>query len=453
MIDNIKDKVLNFVETLFGRVFGKKSMNETNVIATGVKTEEETSSSSISSNGVASNALVKTGQVKMMMFVLCVAAVGLFIIVNVVHERKQATVKEEVNPNIKVEVAADSVDVDKLWPNRIEEQQRKMRIQFEEKIKSLEDSLAEKERLMREENKVEMEKLTAQLAWAKTELNKASIEIERVGTIKEDASLNSRGSFSSEITNTSFATDREFDKPKSINDYIPEGAYVSGYTMTGLAVSTGLNAPTENATPIVIRLTNAGNLPTGFRANMSNCRILGSGYGDLSSERAKIRLEKLICTDESKGLVTTTEIAGTIYGPDGMDGIKGKVIATSNRHIRNALTGGIIGGLASSAKGQDSATITSSGLINTKKKGFGQMAGEGVLAGTSNAADKVADYYLRQAEAMSPVLTIPAGIKVDAVFTKGVYFGELGTRRKIKDLRTKNERTEAKRELDRNDVY
>lgn len=34
------------------------------------------------------------------------------------------------------------------------------------------------------------------------------------------------------------------------------------------------------------------------------------------------------------------------------------------------------------------------------------MLTQGALTGNSNAGDKLADYYLRQAEAMSPVLTI-----------------------------------------------
>ena len=45
------------------------------------------------------------------------------------------------------------------------------------------------------------------------------------------------------------------------------------------------------------------------------------------------------------------------------------------------------------------------------------------FAGTSNAAEKIADYYLKQAESMSPVLLIAGGAKVDIVFTKGVTLG------------------------------
>lgn len=48
----------------------------------------------------------------------------------------------------------------------------------------------------------------------------------------------------------------------------------------------------------------------------------------------------------------------------------------------------------------------------------------------SNAAEKVAGYYLRMAESMSSVLTIPGGVKVDFIFTKGFFVGELTTHKK-----------------------
>ena len=66
------------------------------------------------------------------------------------------------------------------------------------------------------------------------------------------------------------------------------------------------------------------------------------------------------------------------------------------------------------------------------------MLGEGVLQGASNAGDKIADYYLRQAEAMSPILTVPSGARINAQITKGFFVGEVSTHRKIKAARSDN---------------
>ena len=160
---------------------------------------------------------------------------------------------------------------------------------------------------------------------------------------------------------------------------------------------------------------------------------MGSAYGDLSSERAIIRLEKLVC--EENGLYQTSKIAGQVFGPDGYNGIKGTVVSTSSKHIKNAALGGLISGLSGAAKGQDGASITGAGLISTKKKGVGDMLEQGALQGASNAGEKVADYYLRQAEAMSPVLTIDSGVRVNAQITKGFFVGEVGTHKKIKNAK------------------
>ena len=75
--------------------------------------------------------------------------------------------------------------------------------------------------------------------------------------------------------------------------------------------------------------------------------------------------------------------------------------------------------------------ITSAGALSTAKKGVKQMAGEGILSETSNAAEKISDYYLRLVENMPPILTIPGGTRVDVVFLKVFYIGELGTHKKI----------------------
>jgi hypothetical protein len=124
-----------------------------------------------------------------------------------------------------------------------------------------------------------------------------------------------------------------------------------------------------------------------------------------------------------------------VHGPDGFNGIKGTVVSTGSKHIKNAMIGGLISGVTSSAKGQEGMNITAGGLISTQSMGFKDVAKQGVLSGASNAGDKIADYYLRQAESMSPVLTIPGGVRINAHITKGFFVGEVGTHKRIKQDR------------------
>jgi hypothetical protein len=225
-----------------------------------------------------------------------------------------------------------------------------------------------------------------------------------------------------------------FDRPKSSRNFIPEASYVKGVLLGGIVVSTSMGSSTEPV-PVIIRITDRGNLPKNFNIDLTNCKIMGSSYGDLSSERAIIRAEVLTCNDESAELIYTTKVAGLIYGDDGANGIKGHVVQTSSKHLKNAIVGGVISGFASSAKGKDSIFITGGGGIGTKKKGITDMAAEGAFDGASNAAEKVADYYIKQAESMSPVLQVAGGARVDVVFTKGVYFGALDIQEKLEQAR------------------
>ena len=148
-------------------------------------------------------------------------------------------------------------------------------------------------------------------------------------------------------------------------DYVPEGTYFTGYLLGGIVVSTALGAADENSTPVNIQLKGRGNLAKQNGLDISKCRIIGSAYGDLSSERAFIRLEKMVC--EEDGMYITSEIAGDVHGPDGFNGIKGTVVSTGAKHIKNAAIGGLISGLAGSAKGQEGINITSGGFCRCEQ--------------------------------------------------------------------------------------
>jgi hypothetical protein len=385
-----------------------------------------------------SNGSIRKKQGGLLILLLLIVTASVFGAVFLIQERQQKK-QTIIDPKLKLEVAAESIDPEKMWRKHFEDTQTLSEQRFEERLKQMETSFAEREQEILKNTKQEIAKMQEQVKFVGSELSGATralkIANERLASDEQEPiNLEPVANFGK----ISLNDEVELDIPKSSNNYVPETSFVTGYLLGGLRVSTGLNAPNENATPVVIRLTEAGNLPKNFAINIATCRILGSSYGDLSSESAIIRAERMICTDPVNELVTTTDIAGVVHGPDGANGIKGKVIATSDKHIKNAMMGGIISGLANSAKGQDAMTLTGLGAINGKKKGFGQMAGEGLLSGTSNAAEKIAEYYLRQAEAMSPVLVIPGGVKVNVIFTKGFYLGQIGTHKRIKELRQEN---------------
>ena len=340
---------------------------------------------------------------------------------------------------LKLEVASSALDIDKMWRNHFEDKLTDAKTSADEKLKLIENSINEQSVSYTNQLKTEIEKLKAQIGYLSEEQASARREFAD-SKIKSEEEDNSRKNHypqidESRITVNHMDRGEIFDRPKSARSFIPETAYVKGILLGGIAVSTSIGSSSEPV-PVVIRITDRGSLPKNFNVDLTHCKIMGSSYGDLSSERAIVRAEVLSCTDPLTELVHTTKIAGQIHGDDGMNGIKGKVVQTSGKHLKNAMIGGMISGFAGSAKGQDQMIITSFGTGASRKKGAGDMLKEGGFAGASNAAEKIADYYIKQAESMSPVLLVSGGTKVDVVFTKGVYLNALDVQEKLEQLRS-----------------
>jgi hypothetical protein len=114
-----------------------------------------------------------------------------------------------------------------------------------------------------------------------------------------------------------------------------------------------------------------------------------------------------------------------------MNGIRGRVIDMSSKHIKNAAMGGVLSAFSSSMKSEADIAITPFGGLSQKAKKTTQNIRENSFKGAANAAEKIADYYIKKAENMSPILQIPGGTKVDVVFTKGAYLGSRDILNKI----------------------
>jgi conjugal transfer pilus assembly protein TraB len=356
------------------------------------------------------------------------------------YARQNDHPKEDKEPKapLKLEIASQALDIDKMWRNHFEDKLIHNKSVTETKMQELQNTLDDTTIAYQNQLKAGNEALNAKIKFLTDELFSTRAEVSEI-KLKSKATQDIDQAHNEQITQSRINVNdmgrgEVFDRPKSSRNFIPETAYVKGILLGGISVSTALGSSVEPV-PVVIKVTERGSLPKNFNINLKHCQIMGSSYGDLSSERAIIRAEVLSCQDPKQELIYTTKIAGIIHGDDGMNGIKGKVVQTSGRHLKNAMIGSMISGFASSAKGQDQFSITSFGGINTQKKGMGTMVQEGSLTGASNAAEKLADYYIKQAEAMSPVLMVPGGVQVDVVFTKGVYLGARDVQEKLEQIR------------------
>lgn len=206
---------------------------------------------------------------------------------------------------------------------------------------------------------------------------------------------------------------------KNIDNYVPAGSYARAALTSGVVASTALQA-SSHPQPIVLRLVDDGHLPRGFHTAMRDNVLIGACYGDLSSERVMCRLETISWVQED-GVTVEKKVEGWVIGEDGRPGLRGEVVDRSGEAVRDTLIAGMLSGLGQFLKSEATSRIypvSPFGQTNALK---GKQALEGAASsGASNALDKLADFSIKRAEQMQPVILIASGRVVDIVFEKGV---------------------------------
>jgi hypothetical protein len=213
---------------------------------------------------------------------------------------------------------------------------------------------------------------------------------------------------------------------KTVDNTIPAGSFAMAVLLGGVDASTSIQASSDPR-PALLRLTDAGTLPRRFRSDLKGCHVLAACYGDISSERVFMRLEKLTCTERKTGEVIEVKVQGYVAGEDGRTGVRGTVVDRAGESMRNVLMGGFLGGVGEFLSQSKNAAVTFSpvaGLAQTNPMGMGEMIKHGAGKGLNNALDKYADFYIKRAEQLQPVIQVAAGRRVDIVFTEGISMGE-----------------------------
>ncbi|MEO8152365.1 MAG: TraB/VirB10 family protein [Rhizobacter sp.] len=203
--------------------------------------------------------------------------------------------------------------------------------------------------------------------------------------------------------------------PRTLDNFLP-------ISFTKAVLLGGLDAPTggqsqSNPHPVLLRLEDNAVLPNKFRGQVRECFVVGAGYGDLSSERAYIRTEKLSCM-RNDGTVIEINIKGSIFGEDGKVGVRGRLVSKQGQVLANALVAGVISGIGSGVQASFTNTNTTAlGSVQTTDPNHAFQAGLG--GGFSKAMDRMAQYYITLAEKMFPIIEVDAGRLVDVVLTEG----------------------------------
>lgn len=195
--------------------------------------------------------------------------------------------------------------------------------------------------------------------------------------------------------------------------YIPTASIMTGVLLNGLDAPTGRTAQSQPV-PVVVRLKHEAILPSRYRSDVREAFVLAAGFGDLSSERAYLRAERLsmILRD---GSVIDIPIKMAAVGSDGKTGIRGNVVSKQGALIAKALMAGTAEGVSRAFGGNSYGSFGRSNELPDSR----DMIVGGIGGGTSSALDRVANYFLQQADAMYPVVEIGAGMEVSFIVLEG----------------------------------
>lgn len=197
---------------------------------------------------------------------------------------------------------------------------------------------------------------------------------------------------------------------------MPAGSFAPAVLLNGLDAGTS-NMTRTNPQPVLINIQDHATLPGAAKYQLRSCFVLTSGYGDLSSERVYLRLARLSCVDKQNRLVLSTPVEGYVVDSDNNLGLRGTVNNRQGALLGKAMLAGFAQGL-SNAMGSAQSSVTSSAFGTTATMMGDQALRSAGLQGAQNAAGQLAQFYLREAESIFPVITVNGGRTATIVFTQ-----------------------------------
>ena len=233
-------------------------------------------------------------------------------------------------------------------------------------------------------------------------------------TEKEQQPLPSIRSISDESVQN---TTEDQDDPRP---YLTTGSILTGYLITGVDAPTS-ESTKQNPFPALIRVKKEAVLPNYRRMNdVRECFVTAGGYGDMSSERAYFRGETLSCVRED-GSVIETKLESYVTGEDGKAGLKGRLVSKQGQLLARSMMAGFAEGVSKAFDVNPVPVISTS---SNGQQDYNQVMSSEALQGAgikgiSNSMTRLADFYMKLADQMHPIIEITAGRSVEIIVTKG----------------------------------
>lgn len=208
------------------------------------------------------------------------------------------------------------------------------------------------------------------------------------------------------------------DNKKAQIEFIPAGSFVRVAMLNGVDAPTGGQAQ-GNPLPMAFQVLDVANLANRYKLDIKDCRFIAAAWGDLSSERTMGRTETLTCIINDE----TVEMAvkGQVIGEDGKAGLRGRLVTKQGQLLANALFAGSLSGIGRAF--QSAATTTTAGAGGVTQTIDGDKVTQAAIGGgVGQAANMLAQYYLKAADKLFPVIETDGGRVVEILVTKGATY-------------------------------
>ena len=193
-------------------------------------------------------------------------------------------------------------------------------------------------------------------------------------------------------------------KRKKEGIVLPTGSYVKAKLMTGI------DAPEGKTYPVLLALDYSYIGPNKHRVDLSGCFMIAKSSPSMATERINFQATKLSCVSKN-GKFFERKISGFIADDkDNSFAVKAELNSKQGRVAKFAFLKSVVDGIGE--------------IITRKSQNIGgknpDAAGVTIQNGAQGAAEKVSDWYLKQAMALLPTLSVSSGQDIWVVMQEKV---------------------------------
>lgn len=203
---------------------------------------------------------------------------------------------------------------------------------------------------------------------------------------------------------------------KNPDNYVFSNTFAKAVVLLGADVSAGVLSQ-SNPDIMMFQIIDDGIMPNKHRSHLKHCFFSASAVGDISSERGKLRTERLSCIHED-GTSIDTQVTGIVS--DSKNGIRGRAVWRDEPMVKRAFWGSFWQSMGNI--GQQVSTDNSiSPLGNVSTINPAKIPLAVVSSGGAGSSKMYADYNIKRAEMYHPIIQLPPGTIVDVTFLKGFW--------------------------------